>query len=83
MMFELREVKGQKGFTGNWFRGEVEAANATEALEKYMMDFEGEIVVDGERAYAHCPDMQGTWIHMYQAYPVKGGGGSGKSTFEK
>ncbi|MBT6724632.1 MAG: hypothetical protein HOB20_15495, partial [Planctomycetaceae bacterium] len=49
-MFELREVKGQKGFTGNWFRGEIEAANATEALENYMMDFEGEIVVDGQRA---------------------------------
>lgn len=83
MMFELREVKGQKGFTGNWFRGEVEAANATEALENYMMDFEGEIVVDGERAYAQCPDMQGNWVHIYQAYPMDGGGGSEKSTSEK
>ena len=75
MMFELREVKGQKGFTGNWFRGEVEATNAKEALQNYMMDFEGEIIIDGDRAYAHCPDSNGSWVHIYQAYPMHGGGG--------
>lgn len=73
MKFELREVRGQKGFTSEIFRGEVEAESAESALQDYFMDFEAEIHIDGNRAYANCPDMDGTWIHMYQAYPVKGG----------
>lgn len=81
--FELREVQGQKGFTGNIFRGEVEADSAVQALDKYMIDFDAEIKQDGNRAYAHCPDMKGTWVHMYQAYPVKGGGGSEKTSSKK
>ena len=82
-LYELREVQGQKGATGNWFKGECEAESAAQALSDFMMDFEGEIHTDGDRAYANCPDMVGTWIHMYQAYPAKGAGGSDKMVLKK